>query len=564
MAGLLTATAIWKNFILDKNVNGTILKTEVVGEYEISEINVDGREIDGEHVKIFCKLIKLQRTKHAPVIIICEDAFRNDGESLAKFLAKKGFICFICDYSGEMDGKEKFTSYPEKVSYANVKNSDLDLFEIKEDYITSNWFEWDCAVKCALYYVQSQPYTNGVGFLGVNDGATVAMHVASTEENVGACVIVGGIGWQAYRDIDKYGDTPEPHFTDETLRYVASVESESYSKWIKCPLLSLMPTNSEKYDSDRAYDTVSRIDESVYTAFNLSPLRREVVDYQSYIDAELFLSKFLLSKNKSTVLPNEVIVKAEIVDKKIYISVTPDLNNLKDVELYVSEEVLDSSARSWKKRSDLVSNKDGNFVFSYKPYGKSKRVFCFARATYKNKFTISSPISVIKFDEKDVIFKNKSVILYSSRTKDAETSFAPYNEINGSSLGFSLSEEDVVTVKESVCDTVGLYSKNGLISFRLSATKYAPKDDAILMFDAISEDTINLKIALHVKNGKGKQIYFANVKVISGVWQNVKLFKNNFKTLEGAPIREFSNVYAISFESENQENGFLINNALWV
>ncbi len=564
MAGLLTATAIWKNFELNKTPAGEILRERLDGEFKIVDISVSGKEIGEESVLVYCKLVRLERTKHAPVVIILEDALKSDGEFLAKTLAKKGFISLIVDYSGEIDGKENYTKYPEKVSYANVKNVDLSSFEIKDDYKASHWFMWDCAVKSAFYYVQNQSYTNGVGFLGVNDGATVAMHVASTEEGVGACVLVGGTGWQAYRGIDKYGDTLEPHFTDETLRYVASVESESYSRWVKCPLLALIPSNCEKYDADRAYDTVSRIDDSVYTAFNIATLKREVVDYQSYLTAEIFLSKFLLAKNKNTYLPKEVATKAEIVDKKILITVTADPTNLKDVELYVSEEICDSSRRSFKLRSDLVSSKDGNFVFRYKPYGKSKRVFYFAKAVYKNKFTISSPISVIKFEEDDVIFKNKSVILYSSRTKDGETAFAPYREFSCVSCGFSLDEEDVVTIKDSVNETVGLYSKNGLTTFRVGAKKYHPKDDAILMFDTFSENNGTIKVILHAKNGANKISYFASVRVIGGVWQNAKLFKNNFKTLEGAPIRDFSNVYAISFDSEKQENEFLINNALWV
>ncbi len=564
MAGLLTATTIWKNFILDKNVQGEVISEQLDGDFAKSELNIFGKNISGERVIIYAELVRLNRTKHAPVIIIAKDAYDRGENLLAKTLAKKGFICLTVDYAGDDGVKEKFTHYPEKVAYANLKNVDLDSFIIKEDYTTSNWFEWDCAIKCAYYYVLNQEYTNGVGFLGINDGATVVMHVIATEENVKACAIIGGTGWQAYRTIDKYGETPEPHFSDETLRYVASVESEAYSQLIKCPLLALIPSNSEKYDSDRAYDTISRIDENIYTAFNIAPLKRDSVDYQSYFNLETFLSKFLLAKNAKTILPNEVSIKAEVENKQITICVTPDANNLKEVELFVSEEVCSSSQRSWKKRSKLVKISGSTFVFSYSPYGKSKRVFFFARATYKNKFSVCSPIASIKFEENEVAFKNKSVILYSTRINDAETAFAPYKENVTGVIGVSLDEEDCVSILEAVNETEGLYSKNGLITYRLRAQKYRPKDDSILMFDIYSKKDGVVKVSLHAKINNINVSYGASIKVISGVWQNVKIYKNRFKTEEGAPIKDFSSVYALSMVSESEDVEFLINNALWV
>jgi hypothetical protein len=565
MAGLLTPTAIWKNFSLDKNVSALVLKEETLNEYTLSHLKIAGREIYGERVDIYAKLVRLTRTKHAPVIIIATDAYNFENDALTFKLAKKGFICLTVDYAGEACGKEYFTRYPEKISYANVNNVDLNTFEIKEDYINSNWFEWDCVIKSVFYYALKQNYTNGVGFLGVNDGATVIMHVIATEEeNVGCAALVGGSGWQAYKGIDKYGDTPEPHFNDDTLKYIASVESESYSKWVKCPLLMLVPTNSNKYDSDRAYDTVSRIDESVYTAFNLSPLRRDNVDYQSYYNAETFLSKFLLPKNSKTVLPGKIQVKAELQGKEIVISVMPDTQNLKDVELYVSEEVCPSSDRSFKKRSTLIKKGGGAYYFSYRPYGKSKRVFFFAKAIYKNKFSVCSPISVIKFEESDVVFKNKSVILYSSRIEDSETAFAPLIENVSGAYGFSLDEEDLVEVLECKNETVGISCKNGLITFRVSASKYKPKEDAILMFDVYVKEAATLRVSLTSKTPNGNITYSASVKVIGEVWQNVKLYKNSFKTKEGVPIKEFSSLVWISFDTEDGKNEFLINNALWV
>lgn len=564
MAGLLTATSIWKNFILDKNVEGEVIAERVDGDFSVCELNVLGRNVSGERVIIFAELVRLTRTKHAPVVIIAKDAFDTNNNVLAYNLAKKGFIAITVDYAGEYDGKEKFTRYPEKVAYANLKNVDLNTFVIKEDYTTSNWFEWDCVLKCVFYYAQNQEYANGVGFLGINDGATVVMHVLATEENVKAGVIVGGTGWQAYREIDKYGETPEPHFDDETLRYVASVESETYSQWIKCPLLALIPSNSKKYDCDRAYDTISRIDENVYTAFNIAPLRRDSVDYQSYFNAETFLSKFLLAKNSKTVLPGEVSIKAEVENAQITISVSPDMANLKEVELFVSEEVCASHQRSWKKRSKLIRTTGDTYEFSYSPYGKSKRVFFFARATYKNKFSVCSPITSIKFEETDVAFKNKSVILYSTRVQDGETAFCTFRENVSGVIGVSLIETEEVSVSPAIDETEGLTSKNGLITYRLKAQKYRPKEDALLMFDVFSKTSGVIKVSLHAEISKTEVLYTANVKVLENVWQNVKLYKNSFKTKDGAPIKDFSNVFALSMCSENDETEFLINNALWV
>ena len=82
--------------------------------------------------------------------------------------------------------------------------------------------------------------------------------------------------------------------------------------------------------------------------------------------------------------------------------------------------------------------------------------------------------------------------------------------------------------------------------------------------DIFSKNDGFVKVSLHAKSGKTDVCYSVNVKVISDVWQNVKLYKNSFKTKDGVHIKDFSKVYALSMVSEDQEVEFLINNALWV
>ena len=194
----------------------------------------------------------------------------------------------------------------------------------------------------------------------------------------------------------------------------------------------------------------------------------------------------------------------------------------------------------------------------------------FAKAYYKNRFTLSSGIVSKSFSPQDVESKSKGVITYSSRVAGGSTAFAPLRENLTKPYGIKTEEGACVEEKIAYNDILGVTCKDGLITYRIGADKYQPTEDSIFMFDVSANKECKLKVGLLSFSAGKVTEYFSLVKVVGGTWQNVKLSVKSFKTKEGVPIRDFGVIDALSFETENydaeNENRaeFYINNALWV
>ena len=132
-----------------------------------------------------------------------------------------------------------------------------------------------------------------MGAIGIGGAATALWQAAAVSGNFDCVVFSCNSGWYAYRGINKFGGVQEPGFSDGTLSFIAGVEPQSYARQIKCPILILAPTNSPVFPCDRAYDTVARTEEGVYTAVRYSVGGRNTADCKCFACAEIFLENFL-------------------------------------------------------------------------------------------------------------------------------------------------------------------------------------------------------------------------------------------------------------------------------
>ena len=101
------------------------------------------------------------------------------------------------------------------------------------------------------------------------------------------------------------------------------------------------------------------------------------------------------------------------------------------------------------------------------------------------------------------------------------------------------------------------------MTFRIIAAKYRPDPEALMMLDVYVKDGGMFTVRLVSDYfGANRTEYSASVKINGGgVWQNVKLEKNRFKTAEGLTLKNYDKIEAMEFYADNE---FLINNVLWV
>lgn len=561
MAGnILTPSAIWASFKAEAPFGVEDVNSYNRGGVKFYDVIIEGRKIEDQTVEISAVFAACDKSDGKEGILVLNDMQSGLDLKLVESLAKKGYAVLAVDLAGAGEGKDRYTVYPENISYANYEKVKNTLFEVKEDVFATCWYEWTCVARYALAVMKETFGINKVGGIASKEAATVLWQVAGTDNKLDCAVFLLNAGWDGYRGVQKFGGMIEPKFDDDMCKYIAGVEAQSYAMHVKCPILMLGATNSVEYDVDRIYDTVSRINENTYKAVHYSVSYRDSVSNEAYKNSILFFNSFLKGEQTDS-LPEEPEIKCDIVDGKIVFDVTVSNKNLKRVHVYVSEEITDPSIRSWQRISKREKIEDNIYRFEYMPYPQSGIITAFAKVTYENDFSLCTNVVAKRFKEDEVGLSHKINILYSSREEDLESVFGMASI---SENVISLAEKGGIRIKKGPMGIEGITSEGGLVTFKVGAKRFMPMDGAMLMLDVFSKDSCVLMVKLITDYTGKKTEYFANVNLIGGdVWHNVKLEMNKFKTLEGMVLKTYEKVNAIEF-SVQESKECLINNVLWV
>lgn len=563
MAGnILTPSAIWKGFSISSTPSAEVIDVKKDGAVSFTRLYIDGKDTSDGKVRIFGVLAKPVAFTKGPAVLLLQDFEKTFDDKFIKTLASQGYCVLAIDLYGKQERKEYFTEYPASIDYANYANVKQNIYAVEGDATATCWYQWACATRYALKYLKDQPFVTCVGSLCYGQSATAMWQVVGSEDDLKCSAFVLNAGWIGYRGIYKFSGKGEPQFTDEMYKFIAGIDPQAYAMHVNCPALVLSATGSNDFDCDRAWDTLSRMENSPFKTLHYSVGDRVSVNDQAYKNLELFFNKFLLvggaDKDK---LPSEVDISAELVDGKFVVTVKPEDGAVKSVDLYASEEIYLPAERCWQKICGKKPNENGEYIYEYSAYPNSGAVTFFAQVTYKNGFSIGSKIINKKYSAEEVCFKNKSKILYSSRYACAESIFAVGDD--GQTMPIAVSDKAGVKTKKGPMGIEGVCCENGLLTFKFKGVKDAPNDDAMLMFDVYLKEEGQFVVKLIADYFGSKTEYFAVFKGVGGdVWHNVKFERNKFKTAEGMTLKDYTKINAVAFSALGKE--FLINNALWV
>ncbi len=563
MAGsILTPSAIWGSF-----KTGKLEIAEIIGEYRdgnvlFTRFYLKGKTVKDGFVKIYCSMARIIGKEKTPAVFIVQDFKDGADETFAAYLAKRGYAAFVFDIAGDTGVIGNRSIYPKSLGFANYVNAKNTMGEVKGKVIDTCWYEWGCVARYAYRFFKAQPFVDRIGAIGVGEASTVLWQLAATEKDLSCAVFANNAGWSAYRGKYKFAGKQEENFSDNTVKYLAGIEPQTYAVHIKCPTLVAVPTNSDKFDGDRAHDTATRLQGGIYTAVNYAVGSTRAVDNGVLKDVEIFLNEFLVNGKDGSSLPNPVEIKSEIDGGKILIEVMPCKENLKSVCVYAAEEVINPALRAWKKCTDYEMKDENTFVFEYAPYPESAIATFFAMATYKNGFTVCSTVIAKKFTPKEVNNAYKDTIIYSSRIPNSASVFSSAQEPVGRPTGVRLKSDNTVKVKNGPVDIEGINCYGGLLTFKIGAEKYRPKDDAILMLEVFAKTSGVLTVKLVADYFGNKTEYIAQANLAGGnIWHNVKFNKSNFKTAAGMGLKSYKKIQAIEIDVDCD---YLVNNVLWV
>lgn len=515
-----------------------------------------GRRTSSGTVNIFALAAFDKNNTLMPAVLILPNYSKGVDEATVELFARRGYFAFMVDYGGNGKDGER-TEYPEDISYAHYTGDEECIHRIETDAKETCWYEWCAVGRYALYYLSKHKRVSCTGGFGIKHGATVMWQLAASGQ-LSCAVTMFSSGWREYRGFFKFGGE-EPDPSDEMYRYLAAIEPQSYAQYVSCPLLMLTTTNNAYFDVDRTYDTVQRIDKSIERFVNYSVQCNKYLDRDAYKDVFIFFRKELYGED--IVLPGELEISAKTEDGYIYVTVNPDKNELRKVDLYASEETLNPALRCWNFAAEQVEETKEGFVCRYLPYKYSGQVFFFATAKYTSGFSVSSRIICKKFDESEIQNESKSNIIFSSR--ENKYLLQPYFRRTDSIIAYMREKAtQEIRIERGAFDIEGITCAEGLRSLKINNKKDRPKEGSILLVDIYAPDGGDFKVSLTEGVLKDEVVYSATANVSGGeVWHKCSFNLNKFKTAEGLVVRDISRINSIIFEFEGK---YLLNNILWV
>ena len=553
MAGsILTPVSVWSDFIADTDKTAEIISEITVNGVILSRFFIRGRQVGDKRVRIYAVSARTEELSLKPAVYVLPSFTQGIDVDFLLKLAEAGYYAISTDFAGEKQSGD-FTEYPEEISYANFKAAEENLFEIEDNVKKTAWYEWGYIAKRTINYIRALPFITGIGAVGIGKGAGVLWLAAANEDKLSAAAFLFDAGWNAYfRRKDYKFDGENAEFDDHELKYLAGVDAQAYASFVKVPSLILTATNSDKFDFDRAYDTLTRITPAVYRGIDYSVGAKSVLDKSAYYNLNYFLESVLIKGVYS--LPAPPDIDCDIVEGRLEIDVDAATDGLKKVILYVAEDTVDPSVRSWSEFSEITADEqsDGKFFFDYAPCARSERVFAFARAVYEGGYTVASNVickSVAGVKQQGL---TRSNVLYSARVKYSETAFSCAYE-NFSSF---IDDGKTVTLQKGPMGIYGITSDKGLITYKINAKKDKPNDDSVIILDVYTEKGDVVKISLFA----GEE-YVAKITTSGkAAWKNVCLPVSSFKNEQGKQLKNYGGVKYIKITCDGK---FIINNFLW-
>lgn len=490
------------------------------------------------------------------VLIMCDSLDEIDEQMLAYFV-KKGYNALCVDYGGERVHVERYTQYPNNVSYANVEKCGRhkDFVDMTADQTC--WYEWVAVGIYARKFLVEKFQTENIGLVGIRDGGEIAWKLAAVQK-FSCAVTVSACGWHAYRGFEKFLGK-EPEFNHERYRFIAGIDSQAYSPYVKCPMLMLCTTNDKNFDYDRAYDTFSRINPE---HISLSAITYSIncgsrIDVRSTNDMFMFLDSNVKDRHVFMPKPVKVEVFVDEDDNLVARAISDKMGIIEKCGVYFAEDTYDYSIRDWNYAPLKRTINAGESEYYLNIYEKTKTVFVLCYAVYSNGFTIWSKMAVKKVNGNFRNGRSKSNIIYTNKFGTECFSLADCSRY---AIGkMFLTDDEMLPQIVTMQGLKGIYSKCGLLTNRISSLQYAPDKDSILKLDVCSEKDITLEVT--VLNREDGNVYAVKLYVLGGVWQSQTLRAKVFKNQNGVSLTSFTNCEKLSVLSKGK---FAVNNLIWL
>lgn len=564
---IVSAVSLWKKFKLKTPLDASEWGIEEKDGKIFSHVSFSGHRTTDGVVRIYAQFSRPKGSEKRPAILLLPDAGELLDRELMDYFVDKGYAVLTPDYSGKMKKDKEGTLrtlYPASLSYANYEKA--DLYEMKETEAEKTaWFEWTYVALFALEYLKSRAEVGPIGVVGIRKGGDIAWQTMLSP-SVKCGIPVNAPGWRSFLNVAKFGEDTVHNMSDETRRYIAAVEAQSYAPYVKCPVLMLCALRDKEIDCDRAYDTYSRIGNTDENALVYSVDTEACIGPNALIDMDLFLEKNL--KGREIYIPDTLNVSLSENKNGLLVKVEGDKEGiLQEVGVYYAEADVStkSNYRDWRciYKTDGSSVKNNEIQLEVKPFAGAKAAFVYGYAKYINGFRVMSKIVGKRLSSHNAM-AIKSRKLFSGSETDC-FGVAEYKEYSVG--GIFLERTSVPKTIKGYGDINGAFSVSGIKTYKISSPKYVPDENALLEFDVYAKTDETVFVSIEVADVKTEiERYTCPIPVKGGgKWKRIILKPGDFKgETYSQPLKSFKDGNSLLFDCEREEGEFAVANILWL
>lgn len=459
-----------------------------------------------------------------------------------------GFVQF--DYSADNPDATERSRYPESVKYGEIAKSKGHYCVAEPNAKGSCQYLWTTVTRRVITLIKTLSEDCKIILVGAREGADMMWQTAAMDKRVDAAIAINNAGWREYTDCFRFdGEADNIQMTDERERWFAGCASQTYARYVECPVLLVCGSNNPLTSIDRVESTLSLIDnDRVYCT--VSPNTGLLLPQYALTTQLNFVDYF---DAKAPRLKNSPVLSLSVEDDAAVANLTVDAPlAAKEICVWYSFDEPDNTIRNWNK---IILPQNGCKRCEIPVSERAQSVFAFVNVEYDDGTVLSSFEDFLKVpaDVKRVLTR-KTHIIY--ERKNGTGTFVAENSNHYLSCTAPYLKAGAYDILGITCDDADI------TTYSVGEDKYLRTDESLLQFDAYSPTDATVEVRVCNKENGKKVLYTAVCNVNGdGEWTKCSLSPSSFKTQTLAPLKGWSNIKSLSF---HKIKGVLFKNILWV
>lgn len=548
----MTPTEVWEGFDAKKApLEASIISAQTKDNIVCSQQIFTADSVKEERIRACCKLFYDSRWQDArPAILVLPSFDSPVSVEYLRYLIEDGFVICALDYCGIFE--ENGTTFPDEWNFALLPECKNHLDDIQNGARNTPWFVWTKIARRAITLLQENSIVDKshIALMGFGEGAQLSWQVAGTDDRVRALVAINGGGYRWTEGTPKFLSTDIPE-GDEQLAYSTGVGAETYARFVSCPTLAVVASDSMLCDMDRIGDMLDLV-KSQNKRLIISASCNGQLSKSVGIASLKWVHDALASDDKEQTPPT---IHFECADGRLYVRANT-IRKAKERKLYISYGEPYPQKRCWVPVDIEQKVGEHEYVCDVPVYDAEELIVAYATFVYDDGEVISTK-TACTLPSKHNVTAIESTRLNSRIIYDGSMGIGSFVARTKEAI----IDDGILHVAEGPYGIIGITLERGDLSLSRSVREmFSLSRSASLHLDAYSNDARELEIS--VLSSPDLKKYSARVRLLGGeFWQKLMFDASDFKSEEGKTLSSFNAAKAIEI---NNVDGVILNNFLWI